>query len=71
MAEFWCLVSKINVMYTYSHHVITLHIWLILILALVVELSKEIEGHHSVEIDHNCQQAHCQHQLRGNTGSSL
>lgn len=57
-------------MYTYSHHVITLHIWLILILALVVELPEEIEGHHSIEIDHNCQQAHCQHQLRRNTGSS-
>lgn len=48
----------------YSHHVITLHVWLILILTLVVELPEKVEGHHRVEIDHNCQQANCQHQLQ-------
>ena len=52
---------------TYSHHVVTLHIWLILVFALIVELPEEVEGHHSVEIDHNRQQADRQHQLKRNT----
>lgn len=54
---------------TYSHHVVTFHVWLVFILALVVELSEEVEGHHRVEIDHDCQQAHRQYQLeRDRTG---
>ena len=49
---------------TYSHHVVTLHIRIILVLALVVELAEEVEGHHSVEVDHHGQQTHSQHQLQ-------
>lgn len=48
---------------TYSHHVITFHIWFIFILTLVVKLPEEIEGNDSVEVDHHGQQAHCHHEL--------
>ena len=55
---------------TYGHHVVTFHVWLIIVCAFVVELPEEVEGHHSVEIHHDCQQAHSQHQLERNTRGS-
>lgn len=53
---------------THSHHVITLHVWFVLVLALVVELAEEVEGHHSVQVHHYSQQTHCHHQLRRTDG---
>jgi len=50
---------------TYRHHIITLHVGLVLVLALIVELSEEVKGHHGVEIDDHSQQTHSQHQLEG------
>ena len=55
---------------THCQHVVTLHVWQLSVFTLVVELPEEVEGHHSVEINHDCQQAHCQHQLQRNTGGS-
>lgn len=49
--------------HAYSHHVITLHIRFIFILAHVVELAEKVEGHHGVEVDHHSQQTHRHHQL--------
>ncbi len=57
------LVLHVKGGWTYRHHVITLHVWLILILALIVEPPEEVEGHHSVEIDDHSQQTHGQHKL--------
>lgn len=50
---------------SYCHHVVTLHVWLVFILALIVELPEEVESHHSVEIDDHGQQTHSQHKLEG------
>ena len=50
---------------SHRHHVVTLHIGLVLILALVVELPEEVEGHHGVEVHDHGQQPHRQHQLGG------
>lgn len=47
----------------HRHHVVTLHVRFILILALVVELAEEVEGHHGVQVDHHCQEADSHHQL--------
>lgn len=47
----------------YSHHVVTLHVWFILILTHVVELAEEVEGHHGVQVHHYSEQTHCHHQL--------
>lgn len=47
----------------HRHHVVALHVWLVLVLALVVELPEEVEGHHGVEVHHHSQQAHRHHQL--------
>ncbi len=49
---------------TNRHHVVTLHVRLILILALIVELSEEVKGHHSVEVHNHSQQTHSHHQLK-------
>lgn len=50
---------------SYCHHVVTLHVWLVFILALIVELPEEVESHHGVEIDDHGQQTHSQHKLEG------
>ncbi len=49
---------------TNRHHVVTLHVRLIPILALIVELPEEVKGHHSVEIHNHSQQTHSHHQLK-------
>lgn len=51
--------------FTYGHHVITLHVRFVLILALVVKLAEEVEGHHSVKVYDYSKQTHGHHQLRG------
>lgn len=48
---------------THSKHVIALHVLGVFVVTLVVKLSEEVEGHDSVEIHHNRQQAHSQDQL--------
>jgi len=49
---------------TNRHHVVTLHVRLILVLALIVELPEEVEGHHSVKVHNHSQQTHSHHQLK-------
>lgn len=49
--------------HAYSHHVITLHVWFILIFTLVVKLAEEVEGHYSVEVHNHSQQTHRHHEL--------
>ena len=48
---------------THSKHVIALHVLGVLVVTLVVELPEEVEGHDSVEIHNNRQQAYSQGQL--------
>lgn len=55
--------SKKYMYATYSHHIITLHVWLILILTLVVKFAEKVKGHHGVKIHNYSQQTHSQHQL--------
>lgn len=50
---------------SYRHHVITLHIGLVVIFTLVVELAKEVESHHGIEINHHSQETDSQNQLGG------
>lgn len=47
----------------HGHHVVTFHVRLVLVLALVVELAEEVEGHDGVEVNNDCQQTHRHHQL--------
>ena len=54
----------------HCHHVVTLHVRFVLILALVVELAEEVEGHHCVQVDHHRQEAHRHHQLGAGRGGS-
>ena len=53
---------------TYRHHIVALHVRLVLVLALIIELSEEVEGHHGVEVDDHGQQTHRQHELGGDRG---
>jgi hypothetical protein len=48
----------------HRHHVVTLHIRLIVIFTFVVELSEEVESHHSIEVNNHSQEANGQNQLR-------
>lgn len=50
---------------SHRHHVITLHIGLIIIFTFVVELAKEVESHHGVQINHHGQETDGQNQLGG------
>lgn len=67
----WSFFRGIGACETYRHHIVTLHVRLVFILAFIVELSKEIEGHHGVEINHHGQQTHRQHQLEEEKRHSL
>lgn len=49
--------------FTHSQHVVALHVLGVLVVTLVVKLPEEVEGHDSVEIHDNRQQAHSQDQL--------
>lgn len=49
---------------THRHHIVTFHIRLILIAALVVELAEKVERHDGVEIHDHSEQPDRQHQLR-------
>ena len=60
-------LEGISIADTHSHHVVTLHVGLVLVLAHVVELPEEVEGDHGVEVDHHGQQAHRHHQLLTHT----
>jgi len=48
----------------HRHHVVTLHVRLVLVLAHVVELAEEVKRHHGVQVHHHGQQTHRHHQLR-------
>lgn len=64
-------VSSENVaVISHCHHVVTLHVRFVLILALIVELAEEVEGHHSVQVHNYGQQTHRHQQLR-NTGEQV
>lgn len=52
---------------THSKHIIALHFFSFLANAVFVKLSEEIEGYDGVEIHHDRQQTHSQHQLRRQT----
>ena len=52
---------------TYRHHVVTLHVGLVFVLALVVELPEEVEGYHGVEVHDHGQQTHSQNKLEAET----
>ncbi len=58
-----CMYVSQNGNLTYSEHVVALHVLGVFIVTLVVKLPEEVEGHNSVEIHDNCQQADCQDQL--------
>lgn len=61
----WCRhkCALLPLTLTYSHHVVTFHIWFIFILTFVVKLAEEIEGNDSVKVNHHSQQTHCHHEL--------
>lgn len=57
-------MSIIIITITHSHHVVTLHVRLVLVLAHVVELAEEVEGDDGVEVHDHGQQPHRHHQLQ-------
>lgn len=55
--------DRVLVNLTHGEHVVALHVSGVLVVTLVVKLPEEVEGHNSVEIHDNRQQAHSEHQL--------